>query len=81
MRSFWKSPWMRSNISLGDGQRDHLLPGHREIDQLSAKETPSQAAVPRERYVGFGIGGAGNIRKVKPRGDGVKAVSEEAKGC
>ncbi|KAL4918594.1 hypothetical protein BDW62DRAFT_200718 [Aspergillus aurantiobrunneus] len=67
MRVFWKSAWMKSKISLSDDQRDRLLPEKRETDQLSIKVTPSQAT-PRERYVGFGIGGAGNIRRVKPRG-------------
>ncbi|KAL4970154.1 uncharacterized protein BDV14DRAFT_164461 [Aspergillus stella-maris] len=65
MRAFWRSPWMTSKISLGDGQHEHLLPDNQELEQLSTKATQSQGSAPRERYVGFGIGGAGNIRKVK----------------
>ncbi|KAL4778683.1 hypothetical protein BJX76DRAFT_342686 [Aspergillus varians] len=81
MRPFWKSPWMKSKISLGDDQRDQLLPEKRDVDQLSADEIPSQAAIPRERYVGYGIGGAGNIRRVKPRGAAEVKAGCDTKEC
>ncbi|KAL4884808.1 hypothetical protein BJY04DRAFT_215257 [Aspergillus karnatakaensis] len=68
MPALWKSPWMRSKISLNDEQHDQLLPEKRDAGQLSVKEVLPQATAARERYVGFGIGGAGNIRKVKTRG-------------
>ncbi|KAL4906768.1 hypothetical protein BDW74DRAFT_149585 [Aspergillus multicolor] len=74
MRAFWKAPWMRSKTSLGDDQRDHLLSRDRDADQMS-QETPTQTVNPQERYVGFGIGGSGNIRKVRPRG-AVKTAAE-----
>ncbi|KAL2831100.1 hypothetical protein BDW59DRAFT_140396 [Aspergillus cavernicola] len=63
MRAFWKSPWMKSKISLSDDQHVELLSKGCDVDQLSTKETPPQVTVARERYVGYGIGGAGNIRK------------------
>ncbi|KAL4991431.1 hypothetical protein BDW68DRAFT_173995 [Aspergillus falconensis] len=62
---------------MSDDQRDHLLPEDRDVDQPSTKGTPPRAANSRERYVGFGIGGAGNIRRVKPRG--VAIVAGEVK--
>ncbi|KAL4743492.1 hypothetical protein BDV11DRAFT_178466 [Aspergillus similis] len=77
MRAFWRASWMRSKISVSDDQRDHLLPENRDVDHLPEKETSSRAANTRVRYVGFGIGGAGNIRRVKPRG--VAIVAGEAK--
>jgi glucan 1,3-beta-glucosidase len=66
MAPFWKSAWMKSKISLSDDQRDQLLPNKSQesnLNQPTADETPSQPTASKERYVGFGIGGAGNIRK------------------
>ncbi|KAL4805620.1 hypothetical protein BDV18DRAFT_141394 [Aspergillus unguis] len=63
MRDFWRPPWMGSKASLGDDQRDHLLPKTRDVHQTPARATPLPTVKPQERYVGFGIGGAGNIRK------------------
>jgi glucan 1,3-beta-glucosidase len=64
MAPFWKSAWMKSKISLSDDQRDQLLPNKsQESNQRPADETSSQPTASKERYVGFGIGGAGNIRK------------------
>ncbi|RDW86282.1 uncharacterized protein DSM5745_02924 [Aspergillus mulundensis] len=77
MRALWKAPWMRLKLSISDEQRDHLLSQDRDADQIS-QETPTQTVNPQERYVGFGIGGAGNIRKVRPHGV-VKTAAAEAK--
>ncbi|KAL3475079.1 hypothetical protein BJX99DRAFT_230533 [Aspergillus californicus] len=77
MRAFWRGPWMRSKLSLSDDQQVELLSKRCDIDQLSAKENSPQAPAPQEHFVGFGIGGAGNIRKVKTRrADKVKANSD-----
>jgi hypothetical protein len=54
---------MKSKVSMSDDQHDHLLPENRDVDNRPEKGNPSRVANTQERYVGFGMGGAGNIRR------------------
>lgn len=63
MHAFWRASWLKPKVSVSDEQRDHLLPENRDVDHRLDKGTPSRVANTQERYVGFGIGGAGNIRR------------------
>lgn len=66
MPGFWKGPiWLKAKLDPDDDQRPLLVREMRRscapTDRVKNPELAPEA--PQERYVGFGIGGAGNIRK------------------
>lgn len=70
MPGFWKGPaWLKAKLAPEDDQRPLLLQPLSTPFCLanSSKGNEVENHPSQERYVGFGIGGAGNIRKSDSR--------------